>query len=218
MGRIEDEIEIIYWGESEEGNTVNSEKFKKKRRRREDIDWKKELISWAKIVVIAVTVAFVVDHFVIINAEVPSGSMEQTIHEHSRMIGFRLSYTFSTPKRGDIIIFKYPENEKENFVKRVIGLPEESIEIKKGKVYIYKKGEEVPTMLEEDYVYFSKGLINLDGDFERTYIPKGCYFVMGDNRNNSRDSRFWEKTHFVSEDEILGKAVFSYYPEFYILH
>lgn len=210
-GRIEDDIEIIYWGDSEEGNTVNSEKFKKKKRRREEIDWKKEMLSWVRIVLIAVTVAFIVDHFVIINAEVPSGSMEQTIHEHSRMIGFRLSYIFSKPQRGDIIIFKYPENEKENFVKRVVGLPKEMIEIKKGKVYI--NGE----MLEEDYVYFSKGLINLEGDFPATYIPEGCYFVLGDNRNNSRDSRFWEKTHFVTEDEILGKAVFSYYPKFYFL-
>ena len=210
-GRIEDEIEIIYWGEGEEGNTVNAEQFKKKKRRREEIDWRKELISWARIVVIAVAVAFIVDHFIIINAEVPSGSMEQTIHEHSRMIGFRLSYIFSKPKRGDIIIFKYPENESENFVKRVIGLPGESIEIKKGKVYIDG------TMIDEDYVYFSKGLINLDGDFEKTYIPKGCYFVLGDNRNNSKDSRFWEKTHFVTEDEILGKAIFSYYPKFYFL-
>ncbi len=210
-GRIEDEIEIIYWGEGEEGNTVNAEQFKKKKRRREEIDWRKELLSWARIVVIAVAVAFIVDHFIIINAEVPSGSMEQTIHEHSRMIGFRLSYIFSKPKRGDIIIFKYPENESENFVKRVIGLPGESIEIKKGKVYIDG------TMIDEDYVYFSKGLINLDGDFEKTYIPKGCYFVLGDNRNNSKDSRFWEKTHFVTEDEILGKAIFSYYPKFYFL-
>lgn len=211
-GRIEDEIEIIYWGEDEDNNTVNSDKFKKnKRRRREEINWRKEITSWVKLVIIAVVVALAVNNLVIINAQVPSGSMENTIHAKSRMIGFRLAYVFSEPKRGDIIIFKYPEDESQNFVKRVIGLPGEDVEIKNGVVYINDEP------LSEEYTYFSGGLIDLRGDFEKTHIPDKCYFVLGDNRNNSRDSRFWTSTHFVQEDEILGKAIFSYYPSFYFL-
>ena len=128
------------------------------------------------------------------------------------MIGFSLAYTFSEPQRGDIIIFKYPENEKENYVKRVIGLPGDYVEVKNGIVYINDEA------LDEDYVYFEGGKADLRGDFPKTLVPEKSYFVMGDNRNNSKDSRFWVTTHFVKEDAILGKAIFSYYPSIYVLN
>lgn len=207
--RLEDEIEIIYWGDDEDNNTVNADSINRKyKNRKEKITLQQEIIGWLKLVIIAVVVAISVNNLVIINAEVPSGSMENTIHEGSRMIGFRLSYVFSKPKRGDIIIFKYPEDESQNFVKRVIGTPGDTVEVKMGIVYINGK------TLKEDYVYFEGNVISSKGDFPATKVPNGCYFVMGDNRNNSLDSRFWEKTHFVKEDEILGKAIFSYYPSF----
>ena len=104
---------------------------------------------------LAVVIALVINNFIIINATVPTGSMEQTIHKKSRMIGFRLAYVFSEPKRGDIIIFKYPENEKENYVKRVIGLPGEYVEVKDGIVYINDEP------IEESYVYFEGGSADL---------------------------------------------------------
>ena len=128
------------------------------------------------------------------------------------MIGFRLSYLFSEPERGDIIIFKYPENEKETYVKRVIGCPGEYVEIRNGVVYINDEP------LEEDYVYYIGGVADPAGDFPKTLVPEGSYFVLGDSRNNSKDSRYWTTTHFVTEDKILGKAIFSYYPSFNILH
>ncbi len=207
--RLEDEIEIIYWGDDEDNNTVNADSINRKyKNRKEKITLQQEIIGWLKLVIIAVVVAISVNNLIIINAEVPSGSMENTIHEGSRMIGFRLSYVFSKPKRGDIIIFKYPEDESQNFVKRVIGTPGDTVEVKMGIVYINGK------TLKEDYVYFEGNVISSKGDFPATKVPNGCYFVMGDNRNNSLDSRFWEKTHFVKEDEILGKAIFSYYPSF----
>lgn len=211
---LDDEIEIIYWGDDETNDIVNSDKFNKGRRKKdeEQINWKKEIISWAKLIIVAVVIAFAINNLVIINAEVPSGSMEQTIHEKSRMIGFRLSYVFSSPKRGDIIIFKYPDDEKDNYVKRVIGLPGEYVEVKNGIVYINDEP------LDEDYVYFLGGKVDLRGDFEKTLVPEGSYFVLGDSRNNSKDSRFWTTTHFVTEDKIMGKALFVYYPSFDILH
>lgn len=208
----DDDIEIIYWGEDEENNEVNAENFKEEEPQNvNEFDWKKEISSWIKLVAAAVVIALVINNFVIINASVPTGSMKNTIKEHSRMIGFRLSYLFSSPKRGDIIIFKYPEDESQNYVKRVIGLPGDYVEVKGGVVYINDKA------IKEDYVYFEGGVPDPRGDFEKTLVPKGSYFVLGDNRNNSKDSRFWQKTHFVKEKKILGKAIFSYYPKIYFL-
>lgn len=210
----DDDIEIIYWGDDETDELVNSDRFTNKRKKKpeENINWKKEIFSWMRLMIVAVIIALAINNFVIINATVPTGSMEQTIHKKSRMIGFRLAYTFSEPKRGDIIIFKYPENEKENYVKRVIGLPGDYVEVKNGIVYINDEA------LDEDYVYFEGGKADLRGDFPKTLVPEKSYFVMGDNRNNSKDSRFWVTTHFVKEDAILGKAIFSYYPSIYVLN
>ncbi len=218
---LDDDIEIIYWGEDEEDDIVNSEKFKKRRRRGrlpEDFDLRKEVLNWLKLLVVAVILVVAINKLVIINARVPTGSMETTIHEKSRMIGSRLAYLFSKPERKDIIIFRYPDNPKENYVKRVIGLPGEYVEIRNGIVYINDEP------LEEDYVYYDTGIVDLKGDFAKTLVPEGCYFevpedsyfMMGDNRNNSHDSRRWENT-FVREELILGKAMFSYYPKIYWL-
>lgn len=88
------------------------------------------MLSLVKIVVIAVVFALVFTNFIIINAEVPSGSMRDTIWEGDRLFGFRLAYKFSEPKRGDIIIFKFPDDETQNYVKRVIGLPNDIVQIK----------------------------------------------------------------------------------------
>lgn len=217
-GNYDDDIEIIYWGDDETDEIVNSSKFNKRKKNQDSFDWRKEIVGFIKLIIIAVVVAVAINNLVIINATVPTSSMENTIHEKSRMIGYRLAYVFSSPKRGDIIIFKYPDNPKENFVKRVIGLPGEYIEIKSGVVCIYKDGENnPPEKLEEDYVYFEDGKVDLSGDFPKTLIPEDSYFVLGDNRNNSKDSRFWTTTNFVREDEILGEAIFSYYPSVEIL-
>ena len=91
---------------------------------------KKEIFSWIKIILIAVVIAFVINNFIIINANVPTGSMEKTIIPEDRMIGLRTAYWFSNPERGDIVIFKFPDDESETFVKRVIGLPGEKVVIK----------------------------------------------------------------------------------------
>ena len=124
----------------------------------------------------------------------------------SRMIGFRVAYLFDEPKRGDIIIFKFPDDPSELFVKRIVGLPGETLEIIDGVTYI--NGER----FEEDYVNDSYWLSTLDNeDYGPYVIPEGCYFMMGDNRNNSNDSRFWHNK-YVAKDAILGKAVLRYWP------
>lgn len=164
----------------------------------------KEILSWVITIAAAVVIAMLLKNFVIINANVPSGSMENTIMTGDRLFGFRLAYRKDDPKRGDIIIFKYPDDETENYIKRIIGLPGETIVISEAKVYI--DGSADP--LEEDYLKEEWTVRTGPYTFE---VPENCYFVMGDNRNNSEDARVWENP-YVGRDKILGKAEFRYYP------
>lgn len=160
-----------------------------------------EVLSYVKILVAAVIIAFIFSRYVIVNAEVPTGSMKSTIMEHDKLIGFRLSYLFSEPKRGDIVIFKYPDNEAQNYVKRVIGTPGDVVQIKGGQVYV--NGD----LLEEDYLYEPMQNTGI----EETYVvPEGYYFMMGDNRNSSLDSRYWKNT-YVAKNKIIAKVIFRYY-------
>ena len=102
----------------------------------------KEFMEYLKMIIFVVAVVLVVNNFLLINAKIPSESMEQTIMTGDRVFGNRLAYVFGEPERYDIIIFKYPDNEKELFIKRIIGMPGETVEIKDGKVYI--NGSEEP--------------------------------------------------------------------------
>lgn len=155
-----------------------------------------------QMIVIPVALALFCGKVLIVNANIPSGSMENTIHPGDRVIGSRLAYLSQDPQRTDIIIFRFPDDESQVFIKRIIGLPGEEIQIVAGAVYI--DGAQAP--LEEEYLKEIP-----QGSFGPYVVPEDSYFVMGDNRNNSHDSRFWEN-HFVSRDEILAKAWFQYYP------
>lgn len=166
----------------------------------------RELLDWGKIIIIAVVIALVCNYFIIINAYVPTGSMNDTIATKSRMIGFRLSYLFEDPERGDIIIFKYPDDESRIFTKRIIGLPGEIVEIIDGVVYIDG------VQLEETYLKETPAA----NDFGPYNVPEDSYFCLGDNRNMSNDARYWTNK-YVSRDKILGKAIFSYYPKINLL-
>ena len=168
----------------------------------EKIDVKREILSWVMTLVITFVLIFVLKNYVIINAMVPTGSMENTIMSEDQMFGNRLAYLFSNPERGDIIFFYYPDDEKQKFVKRIIGLPGETVTIIDAKVYINGVELEEPYLKEE--------WINGTGPYE-FQVPEGCYFVMGDNRNTSQDARYWRNT-YVSKDKIIGKAGFIYYP------
>lgn len=108
----------------------------------------------------------------------------------------------SGPERGDIIIFKFPDDESQNYVKRVIGCPGDTVKIEGGKVYV--NGE----LLEEDYLKETWTVATGPYTFE---VPEDSYFVMGDNRNNSYDGRYWTNT-YVKKSKILGKAIFRYWP------
>lgn len=159
------------------------------------------VISWAVTIAAALALALFINNVLIVNASVPTGSMESTIMTGSRMFGLRVSYWGSDPVRGDIIIFRYPDDPSRNFVKRVIGMPGDTVEIIGGVTYV--NGEK----LEESYLNETPA----GKDYGPYEVPEDSYFVMGDNRNHSNDSRLWQNT-FVSRNAVLGKAVFCYWP------
>ena len=173
-----------------------------KSNKEEQFNMKQEIAEWVIVVVLAVVFAVVINTFILINARVPSASMENTVMTGDRLFGNRLAYTKNDPERGDIVIFKFPDDESQLFIKRVIGLPGETVDIVDGKIYI--DGAETP--LNETYL--PQEMIGTFGPYE---VPEGAFFVLGDNRNYSRDARFWENT-YVYKDKILGKASFRYFP------
>ena len=165
----------------------------------------REILDWVGVIVTALVISLFLNFCIVVNAKVPSGSMEKTIMTGDRLFGGRLSYVFTEPKRGDIVIFKFPDDEKVLYIKRIIGLPGETVEVKDGGVYI--NGEK----LKEDYLS-----VVTEGEFGPYEVPEDHYFMMGDNRNNSADSRYWHNT-YLSRDKIVGKALFKYYPEMSII-
>ena len=181
-----------------QANPENEEK-------KEKFNLKEEIISWVQILVIASLIAFVLNRFIIANSRVPSASMENTIMTHDRVIGSRLSYYFTDPERGDIIIFYFPDDitEKTYYVKRIIGMPGETVDIRDGHVYI--NGSDTP--LDEPYIREE-----METPVELHYeVPEGCYFMLGDNRNYSADSRFWHN-NYVKREKIVAKVLFRYFP------
>ena len=162
----------------------------------------KEIFSWSRTILFAVAFALLFNRFIIVNATVPSGSMEGTIRTNDRIIAFRLSYLFSEPGRFDIVVFPSPDQPDTLNVKRIIGLPGERVNIIDGRVYI--NDADIP--LRDDFV---QGPIM--GNFGPYYIPEGHLFMLGDYRSNSTDSRRWTNT-YVYQGDLLGRVVLRYFP------
>lgn len=154
-----------------------------------------EILSWIMVFVVAFALAFLINRFIIYKVSPPTASMENTIMIDDKVVTYRLAYLFGKPKRGDIVVFKYPDDETEDYIKRIIGLPGETIEVKDGTVYI--DGE----ALEENYLKEEP-----DGDAGPFEVPEDHYFMMGDNRNISWDARYWDNK-YVHIDKIYGKAL-----------
>ena len=175
-------------------------------------------------IVIAVILALFIRTFVVQAFKIPTGSMENNllIGDHLLVNKFVFAPTLTGVedtllpidpiRRGDILVFKYPEDPERDFIKRVVGLPGETIEMKDKKVYVNG------TALDEPYVHF---LFPLDPgspegsegfDLRRSYgpvtVPEGHLFMMGDNRDNSQDSRYWG---FLPREYVKGKALFVYF-------
>ena len=218
-----------------------------------------EIIDWVKVIAVAAVLAFCLNNFIIANSTIPTGSMQDTIMAGARVFGSRLKYTFGEVERGDIAIFVYGykckgcgqsyretdrgvcpncgREDKKNsvvyYVKRVIGMPGDHIEIRQtgtadasefhnirigknadgssvevpiGTVYV--NGEAITeTYLPEPMIVDGQQFPAVD-----VTVPEGSYYMLGDNRNNSLDARYWGEYNMVARDKMVAKVYFKYWP------
>ena len=154
-----------------------------------------EAKDWAISIVVAIVLAFFIRQFVVELYVVDGPSMRPTLQSRERLVVNKFIYRFRAPERGEVLVFRYPRDPSRDFIKRVIAVPGDTIEIKDGRVFVNQKLMNEPYILEKTL-----------SDYPQATVPEGHVFVMGDNRNNSEDSRFAD-VGFVPYDLIKGKAV-----------
>lgn len=175
--------------------------------------------QYAEAFIIAIVLALVIRTFVVQAFKIPSGSMEQTLLVGDHILvnkflyGAELPFTdyhlpgLQTPQRGDIIVFKFPQDEGRDFIKRAIGLPGEKVEVRGKQVYIDTRPLSEPYVIHKDRTIQESPLSPRDS-FGPQVVPPGQLFMMGDNRDYSMDSRFWG---FLDMKKIKGKAFIIYW-------
>jgi len=167
---------------------------------------KREIREWIESLVIAVILALVIRTFVVQAFKIPTGSMRPTLLEGDRILVNKFLYKFQEPRRGDVIVFKYPGDQKKDFIKRFIAKEGEEVEIRGGDIYVDGERVEDPFIMRK-INYYNKSPYGEAG--KRITVPEDSYFVLGDNSASSRDSRYWG---FVPEKNLIGKAFFLYWP------
>ncbi|MFA5276545.1 MAG: signal peptidase I [Candidatus Omnitrophota bacterium] len=173
--------------------------------------------EWVESIIIAFLLAMVIRAFLVQAFKIPSGSMRPTLLEGDLILVNKFIYGAKIPftnkrlpalqdlKRGDVIVFIYPEDQKKDFIKRLVGLPGEEIEIKKYTIYVNDKPLLDPVFNRR--YYYNGGDFAVEG--KKISVPKDHYFVLGDNSASSKDSRYWG---FVPKDNVLGRAFLIYWP------
>jgi len=156
------------------------------------------LVELGETVLPAIVIAVLINLFLAQATRVYGSSMEPNLHTDQRLVVEKVSYRLHSPHRGDVVVIRMPEHGPELLIKRIIGLPGETIEVRSGVVYI--NGQP----LEEDYLVRKTA-----GAYGPTTVPEGYVFVMGDNRGASNDSRIFGP---VSLDRVVGRAWVSYWP------
>jgi len=179
---------------------------------------KKSIIrDWVESIIVAFLLAMVIRAFVVQAFKIPTGSMRPTLIEGDLILVNKFIYGAKLPfsdfrlpavkqlQRGDVIVFVYPEDPKKDFIKRLVGLPGDTVEIRNGTIYINDKPLLDP-MFNQRY-YYNRGDFGLEG--QKIVVPADSFFVMGDNSASSKDSRYWG---FVPRNNILGEAMLIYWP------
>jgi len=172
--------------------------------------------EWVESILIAFILAMAIRTFVVQAFKIPTGSMRPTLIEGDRILvnkfiyGAKIPFTsfrlpaLRVPKRGDVIVFIYPQDTRRDFIKRLVAGPGETVEIKNGVVYI--NGQPLEESLFGRY-YYNRGSYGKEG--EKIVVPADSYYVLGDNSGSSQDSRYWG---FVPKKYLLGKAFLIYWP------
>jgi signal peptidase I len=181
---------------------------------------KSQVREYAEAIVVAVVLALVIRAFVVQAFTIPSGSMMDTllvgdyILVNKFLYGAELPYTdthlpgFRDPSRGDIIVFKYPQDESRDFIKRIVAVGGETVQVRDNRVLINGRPLDEPYVRPGSIPALASGHCGYLYACEPTVVPPGSYFVMGDNRDNSQDSRYWG---FVKREKIRGKAFLIYW-------
>lgn len=181
---------------------------------------KKGLIrEYAESIAIAILLALVIRTYLVQAFKIPSGSMEDTLAIGDHLLVSKFMYgtkipfvdkrvlTIRDPRQGDVIVFEYPEDPSKDFIKRVVGVPGDVVEGKEKKVYVNGKLYDNPHEVHKEKDTIPKEM-NPRDTFGPITVPSDSYFVMGDNRDRSYDSRFWK---FVRRDQIKGLAFIKYW-------
>ncbi|MCG2701061.1 signal peptidase I [Candidatus Parcubacteria bacterium] len=160
-----------------------------------------------KVVIISLAIIIPVRYFLIQPFYVKGASMEPSFFDHEYLIIDEISYRLDDPERGDIVVFRYPKNPQEYFIKRIIGLPEERIQIKEGQVYVYNQENPDGVKLWEPYLTDGTKTYSLSEDI--VILAEDEYYLLGDNRNSSKDSRSFGS---VKESFVIGKVLLRGWP------
>jgi signal peptidase I len=187
---------------------------------RSQVTGKKTVVrEWVESIIIAIILALFIRQFIVQAFKIPTGSMRMTLVEGDRILvnkfiyGAKIPFTnwhlpaVRQPKRGDVIVFMYPEDPKKDFIKRLVALPGETIEIRAGNIYVNGKLNTEPPIYNRYYYNRPESEFGREG--QATKVPLGSYYVLGDNSFSSRDSRYWG---FVPKDNVMGKAILIYWP------
>lgn len=167
-------------------------------------------LEWVITIAVGVTLALLVRAFVAEVYIVPSGSMLDTIQEGDRLVGEKVTYRASTPKRGDVVTFDDPDQPGTTLIKRVVAVAGDTVDLRNGSVYVNGKKLSEPYTEGKPSYPLEQYSSTLDGPISYPYtVPKGRIWVMGDNRTNSLDSRYFGA---VSTDSVSSRAVFIFWP------
>lgn len=165
--------------------------------------------EYTEAFVIAIVLAVIIRIFIVEAFKIPSGSMIPTLLVGDHLLVNKFLYRFKEPERGDVIVFKYPDDPSRNFIKRIVGVGGDTIEVRDKVLYVNGKAQDEsftqhvsPELLPARY--------STRDNFAEITVPKSNYFMMGDNRDSSLDSRFW-KNRFVTRQAIVGKAFIIYW-------
>ncbi|PID57443.1 signal peptidase I [candidate division KSB3 bacterium] len=177
----------------------------------ETIDHKGKSVAreYTEAFVIAIILAAVIRLFIVEAFKIPSGSMIPTLLVGDHLLVNKFIYRFTAPERGDVIVFKYPDDPSRNFIKRIIGIGGDTIEVRDKVLYVNGDKQEEPYIQHVTPELLPAQYSPRD-NFGPTTVPPNAFFMMGDNRDSSLDSRFW-RNRFVTRQAIVGKAFIIYW-------